>query len=126
MRLASRYQPNILRSGAVWILERTDWKARDLRSSARNILPTNPDNDRVVILDIWSLIEDAKANPPVPIILGLLNEGEIAGLHGPQEAFKTIFAFNLPSLLPAVRPRWDAVWVRCTAANTRPAMSDLR
>jgi RecA-family ATPase len=73
------------------------------------MLPTTPDNDRAVVPDIWSLIEDAKANPPVPIIQGLLNEGEIAGLHGPQEAFKTIFCLQLAASI-ASRKRflgWD-------------------
>lgn len=58
------------------------------------MLPT-PENNRIAVPDIWSLIEDAKINPPVPIIRGLLNEGEIAGLHGPQEAFKTILCLQL-------------------------------
>lgn len=41
--------------------------------------------------DIAQIIEEAKSNPPKPVIEGLLNECETVGLHGPPEVFKTFF-----------------------------------
>src|SRR5215471_14407413 len=44
---------------------------------------------------IAELMEEARRNPPKPIITGLLNESETVGLHGPPEAFKTILSLQL-------------------------------
>jgi AAA domain len=44
---------------------------------------------------IADLITAAKKNPLKPVITGLLNESETAGLHGPPEAFKTIWTLQL-------------------------------
>ena len=40
------------------------------------------------------MIGEAQSKPPKPVIDGLLNESEIAGLHGPPEAYKTIFCLQ--------------------------------
>jgi hypothetical protein len=44
---------------------------------------------------IADLITAAKKNPLKPVITGLLNESETAGLHGPPEAFKTMLLLQL-------------------------------
>ncbi len=46
----------------------------------------------------WSveqLIRHAQENPPVPIIEGLLNKGDILLLHGSEESFKSIFVVQV-------------------------------
>ncbi len=48
---------------------------------------------------VAELIEASLQNPPRPIIAGLLNESETAGLHGAPEAFKTIFTLQLADSL---------------------------
>jgi RecA-family ATPase len=45
--------------------------------------------------DILSMMREARENPAKPVIEGLLHEQEIMGLHGPQEAFKTMFTLQL-------------------------------
>jgi hypothetical protein len=44
---------------------------------------------------IAELIRAAHTNPPKPIIRDLLNESEIAGLHGAPEVFKTLFSLQM-------------------------------
>jgi hypothetical protein len=39
---------------------------------------------------IAELIHEAETNPPQPILEGLIHANEIVGLHGTQEAFKTM------------------------------------
>lgn len=56
---------------------------------------------------IAELIRAAKENPPKPIIEGLLNEHEIAGLHGPPESFKTILCLQLAESLATGQPLLD-------------------
>lgn len=48
---------------------------------------------------VADLIKIAQTAPPRPIIKGLLNESEIAGLHGAPEVFKTIFSLQLAEAL---------------------------
>lgn len=48
---------------------------------------------------VADLIRIAQTAPPKPIIKGLLNESEIAGLHGAPEVFKTIFSLQLAEAL---------------------------
>jgi len=70
----------------------------------------NTQNSPFTFPNIASLIEDAKNNPPEPIVSGLLNEGEVAGLHGPPEAFKTIFTLQIAEAIASGKPflgRWD-------------------
>ena len=55
------------------------------------------------------LINEARTNPPKPVIEGLLNESEIAGLHGPPEVFKTIFCLQLAEALATGQP-FLGVW----------------
>jgi len=71
---------------------------------------TNIHNNGQIFPDIFALIENAKKNPPQPIVRGLLNEGEVAGLHGPPEAFKTIFTLQFAESIASGTPflgRWD-------------------
>ena len=56
---------------------------------------------------VAQLIEAARKNPAKSVIGGLLNEGEIAGLHGTPEAFKTIFALQLAESLASGTPFLD-------------------
>jgi RecA-family ATPase len=60
-----------------------------------------------LITDASSLIESFRSSPPQWVIEGLLGENEIAGLHGPQEVFKTIFCLQLQEALALGRPLWD-------------------
>ena len=53
---------------------------------------------------ISDLILAAQTSPPKPIIQGLLNESEIAGLHGVPEVFKTIFCLQLAESLASGAP----------------------
>lgn len=62
------------------------------------------ENSHQPITDASSLIASFHANPPKWVIEGLLSEGEIAGLHGPQEVFKTIFCVQLQESLSSGRP----------------------
>jgi RecA-family ATPase len=66
-------------------------------------------NNSPLVPDTVFLIENAEKNPPEPILEGLLNEGEVAGLHGPQEAFKTMLTLQLAESLATGKPflgRW--------------------
>ena len=58
---------------------------------------------------IAELIWQAKVSPPKPVILGLLHEKEIAGLHGAPEVFKTIFTLQLADSLATGKP-FLGVW----------------
>jgi hypothetical protein len=58
---------------------------------------------------IQDLIAAAQQNPPKPVLDGLLNESEIVGLHGPPEAFKTMFCLQLTDSL-ATREPFLGVW----------------
>jgi AAA domain-containing protein len=53
---------------------------------------------------VSDLIVAAQTSPPKPIIQGLLNESEIAGLHGAPEVFKTIFCLRLAESLASGVP----------------------
>lgn len=53
---------------------------------------------------ISDLIVAAQTSPPKPMIQGLLNESEIAGLHGAPEVFKTIFCLQLAESLASGAP----------------------
>jgi hypothetical protein len=53
---------------------------------------------------VAELIWTAQTSPPKPVIQGLLNESEIAGLHGAPEVFKTIFSLQIVEAL-ASAPR---------------------
>ncbi len=53
---------------------------------------------------ISDLILAAQTSPPKPIVQGLLNESEIAGLHGAPEVFKTIFCLQLAESLASGAP----------------------
>ena len=61
-------------------------------ATASNSLPALPPFEG---LDLCALIHEANTNPPVPMLEGLLNQGEIVGLHGPAESFKTGFCLQL-------------------------------
>lgn len=61
-------------------------------------------NQRPSQLGIAELIRAAQEHPPKPVIEGLLNEHEIAGLHGPPESFKTIFCLQLAESLATAQP----------------------
>lgn len=61
---------------------------------------------------IAELIWRAKTSPPKPIIRGLLNENEIAGLHGSPEVFKTVFTLQLAESLATGKPFLGAWPVR--------------
>lgn len=50
-------------------------------------------------LGIAELIRQAQEHPPKPVIQGLFNEHEIAGLHGAPEAFKTTLCLQLAESL---------------------------
>jgi AAA domain len=50
-------------------------------------------------LSLAELIYEAETNPPQPILEGLIHENEIVGLHGTQEAFKTMFCLQLAEAL---------------------------
>ncbi len=54
--------------------------------------------------DILGMMREARENPAKPVIEGLLHEQEIAGWHGPQEAFKTMFTLQLAEALASGRP----------------------
>jgi hypothetical protein len=58
---------------------------------------------------IAQIIREAQEHPQRPIIEGLLNESETAGLHGSPEAFKTIFTLQLAEALANATPFLD-VW----------------
>jgi hypothetical protein len=58
---------------------------------------------------IADLIWRAKVSPPKPVIAGLLQEKEIAGLHGAPEVFKTIFTLQLAEALATGKP-FLGVW----------------
>lgn len=53
---------------------------------------------------VAELISLAQTDPPEPVIKGLLNESEIAGLHGAPEVFKTIFTLQLAESLSSGTP----------------------
>lgn len=53
---------------------------------------------------VAELIRAAQTAPPRPVIAGLLNESEIAGLHGAPEVFKTIFSLQLTDSLSSGTP----------------------
>jgi hypothetical protein len=59
--------------------------------------------------DIAALIKAAETDPPKPVIQGLLNESEIAGLHGAPEVFKTVFSLQLADSLASGKTFLD-VW----------------
>lgn len=65
--------------------------------------------DRGTGSDAAALIANYRSNPPRWAIEGLLSENEIAGLHGPQEVFKTIFCVQLQEALASGKPFLD-VW----------------
>jgi hypothetical protein len=48
---------------------------------------------------IAELIHEAETNPPQPILEGLIHANEIVGLHGTQEAFKTMWCLQLAEAL---------------------------
>jgi hypothetical protein len=50
-------------------------------------------------LSLAELIHEAETNPPQPILEGLIHENEIVGLHGTQEAFKTMWCLQLAEAL---------------------------
>jgi hypothetical protein len=50
-------------------------------------------------LDIGALLLEAERNPPLPMLEGLLNQGETAGIHGAAESFKTSFCLQLAQAL---------------------------
>ena len=58
---------------------------------------------------IDDLIREARTSPPKPILADLLNENEIAGLHGTQEVFKTVLAMQLAESLALGTPFLD-IW----------------
>ena len=64
----------------------------------------NSCSNHPIIPDIAFLIENARKNPPEPILKDLLNEGETVGLHGPQEAFKTFLTLQLAESLATGKP----------------------
>lgn len=53
---------------------------------------------------IAELMDSALRHPAKPVIEGLLNETETAGLHGPTEVFKTIFCLQLTEALATGKP----------------------
>lgn len=53
---------------------------------------------------VSDLIVAAQTSPPKPIVQGLLNESEIAGLHGAPEVFKTMFCLQLAESLASGAP----------------------
>jgi hypothetical protein len=60
-------------------------------------------------LSLADLIQRSRENPPVPIIDGLLNEGEIGGIHGLPEAFKTTLGLHIAEAICTGKPlleRW--------------------
>ena len=54
--------------------------------------------------DISGLIWAAKCSPLQPVLEGLLNKSEIAGLHGAPEVFKTIFCLQVAESLASAMP----------------------
>ncbi|GEM_PF-2755305 len=58
---------------------------------------------------VQDLITAARQNPAKPVIVGLLNESEIAGLHGAPEVFKTTFCLQLAEAL-ATGQSFLGVW----------------
>src|SRR5258708_553512 len=50
------------------------------------------------------LIDAARTAPLKPILLDLLHESEIAGLHGTSEVFKTMFILQLAEALASGKP----------------------
>jgi hypothetical protein len=60
-------------------------------------------------IGIEHLIWWAKTHPPKPVISNLLHEGEIAGLHGAPEVFKTIFSMQFALSLATGKP-FLGVW----------------
>jgi hypothetical protein len=50
-------------------------------------------------LSLAELIHEAETNPPQPILEGLIHENDIVGLHGSQEAFKTMWCLQLAEAL---------------------------
>jgi hypothetical protein len=58
---------------------------------------------------IRDLIWAAQVDPPKPIISGLLNEDQIAGLHGAPEVFKTLFSLQIAESLASGR-RFLGTW----------------
>src|SRR5262249_9411216 len=63
---------------------------------------------------VADLIDAAQTNPAKPVLQGLLNESEIAGLHGPPASFKTIFTLQLAESLALGAP-FLSVWPVCKA-----------
>jgi hypothetical protein len=60
-------------------------------------------------MGIADMIWQARVRPPKPVVSGLLNEEEIAGLHGAPEVFKTIFTLQLAESLATGKP-FLGVW----------------
>jgi hypothetical protein len=58
---------------------------------------------------IAELIWAARTSPPKPVIRDLLNESEIAGLHGAPEVFKTLFSLQIVESLASGKP-FLGVW----------------
>jgi len=90
----------------------------NLTQAERENLATNPKFREVVGaglpatehgMGIADMIWQARVRPPKPVISGLLNEQEIAGLHGAPEVFKTIFTLQLAESLATGKP-FLGVW----------------
>jgi hypothetical protein len=64
---------------------------------------------KFVACGIGELIWQAQIDPPKPILTDLLNESEIAGLHGAPEVFKTLFVLQLAESLASGKP-FLGVW----------------
>ncbi len=56
------------------------------------------------LIGIEALIEHARTDPAKPIVQGLFNEGEIGGLHGPREVYKTMFCLQLAESIASGKP----------------------
>lgn len=60
-------------------------------------------------MNIQDLIRQSRLAPPKPIVTDLLNEDEIAGLHGAPEVFKTVFVLQFAESLATGKP-FLGVW----------------
>src|SRR5437870_2164505 len=58
-------------------------------------------------LSVAELIQRAQEHPPVPIIEGVLNAGDILLTHGPEESFKSVFILQAAECIAAPQPLFD-------------------
>jgi RecA-family ATPase len=67
-------------------------------------MDTSTSSARPSLTGIAELIREAHEHPPSPVIEGLLNEHEVAGLHGSPESFKTILTLHLAEAIATAQP----------------------